>query len=65
MRIKIQTTALLLLVLLLSKVGVSAKDEKNEPFSFFREHTGLNDDQIQAISHGKGFAKILVGDTKC
>jgi hypothetical protein len=59
MRMKIQITAMLLLVLLLSKVGMGAKDEKDEPFNFFREYVGLNDNQIQAISHGKAFAKIL------
>jgi hypothetical protein len=59
MRMRIQFTAALLLVLLLSKVGMGAKDEKDEPYNFFREYVGLNDDQIQAISHGKAFAKIL------
>jgi hypothetical protein len=52
-------TAALLLVLLFSKVGMGAKDEKDEPHNFFHEYVGLNDDQIQAISHGKAFAKIL------
>jgi hypothetical protein len=59
MRIRIQFTAALLLVLLFSKIGMGAKDEKDEPYNFFREYVGLNDDQIQAISHGKAFAKIL------
>lgn len=59
MRMRIQFTAALLLVLLLSKLGMGAKDEKDEPYSFFREYVGLNDDQIQTIRHGKAFAKIL------
>jgi len=44
---------------------MGAKDEKDEPYNFFREYVGLNDDQIQTSSQEKAFAKILVGDTKC
>jgi hypothetical protein len=36
-----------------------AADQSDEPFKFFREYVGLNEDQISAIRNGKAVAKII------
>jgi len=60
MRLRIQSVATLLLILFLCKVGMSAKeDNKSEPYNYFHEDVGLNDEQIQSISNGKALAKIV------
>jgi len=43
--------------------GQTAQGQNAEPFKFFREYVGLNDDQIAAIRNGKALAKILESRT--
>jgi hypothetical protein len=43
--------------------GPAARCQAAEPFKFFREYVGLNDDQIAAIRNGKAHAKILESRT--
>jgi hypothetical protein len=59
MRTRIQFAITLLLPLLLSSVGLGALDQGGGLDKFFREYVGLEDDQIQAIRHGRALAKIL------
>ncbi len=60
MRLRIQFTAALLFIFLVCKAGMGAGDaSSSEPFNFFREYAGLNDEQIQSISNGKALAKIV------
>ena len=60
MRLKIQFAATLLLIFVLCKLGMGANDDgKSEPSNFFRTYVGLNVEQIQSISNGKAFAKII------
>jgi len=60
MRPRIQFAAALLSIFLLCKVGMGSNDDsKSEPYNFFREYVGLNAEQIQSISNGKAFAKII------
>src|SRR3984885_13604779 len=60
MRRRIQFAATLLFIFFLCKVGMGAKDgDRSEPYNYFREYVGLNDEQIQSISGGKALAKIL------
>jgi hypothetical protein len=65
MRLRIQFAAtLLFLSFFLCKVGTDAKaDDKSEPYNYFREYVGLNDQQIQSIGNGKAFAKVLDADS--
>jgi hypothetical protein len=56
---RIQSTITLLLPLLFGSVGLCAPDQGVEPDEFFRQYVGLDDDQIQAIRHGKALAKVL------
>jgi len=37
--------------------------QNTEPFKFFREYIGLNDEQIAAIRSGKALAKIVESPT--
>ena len=61
---KIQFAATLLFISCLCKVGMAAKaDDKSEPYNYFREYVGLNDQQIQSIGNGKAFAKVLDADS--
>lgn len=46
------------LLLLLGSVCLRGSDSP-EPYGFFRQYIGLNDDQIAAIRSGKTLAKIL------
>jgi hypothetical protein len=46
-------------LLLLISAGADAVQQNPEPYKFFREYVGLNDDQIQAIGNGKAIAKVL------
>ncbi len=39
--------------------ALGAGQTAQEPYIFFREHIGLNDDQIAMITRGKAFAKVL------
>jgi hypothetical protein len=41
----------------------AARGQEGEPFKFFREYVGLNDDQINEIRSGKAVAKILESRT--
>ena len=59
MRLRIQSAVTLLFVFLSCKVGIGAKDHRSEPYNYFREYVGLNDEQIQSISNGKALAKVL------
>jgi hypothetical protein len=60
MRLRIQFAATLLIIFLLCKVGMGAKDDnKSEPYNYFRDYVGLNAEQIQSISNGKALAKVL------
>jgi hypothetical protein len=43
----------------LSGAGLVASDQGVQPYKFFREYVGLNDDQITGIRRGKAIAKIL------
>jgi hypothetical protein len=44
--------------------GFAAKAQNTEPFKFFREYIGLDDEQISAIRNGKAIAKILDSPTE-
>jgi hypothetical protein len=46
-------------VLLLLFNGVIAAQTSDEPYKFFREFAGLNEDQIAAIRSGKATAKVV------
>ena|ERR1700678_935761 len=60
MRLKIQIATTLLFVFFLCKVGTDAKENsKPEPYNYFHQYVGLNDEQIQSISNGKALAKVL------
>jgi hypothetical protein len=64
MLITVRFRGVLLSALLLSFVRLpvsSAQD--SEPFKFFREYVGLNQDQIAAIRNGKAIAKIIDSHT--
>ncbi len=39
--------------------GPVARSQNAEPFKFFREYVGLNQDQIAAVRSGKAIAKVL------
>jgi hypothetical protein len=43
--------------------GAATQAQNAEPFKFFREYVGLNDDQIAAIANGKAIAKIVESRT--
>ena len=43
--------------------GQTAQGQNAEPFKFFREYVGLNDEQIAAIRSGKALAKIVESRT--
>ncbi len=49
------TTAVVLLLF----TGVIAAETPDEPYKFFREFAGLNEDQIAAIRSGKAIAKVV------
>jgi hypothetical protein len=55
--------AAILVILLLGTVARPAHGQDEEPFKFFREYVGLNDDQIAAIRGGKAVAKIIESRT--
>jgi hypothetical protein len=59
MRTRVEFALAFVSLLLLSGVGLGASDQGVEPYKFFREYVGLNDDQIAAIRHGKAIAKVL------
>ena len=60
MRITIRQTILATLLLLLFWAIVPfARGQSAEPFKFFREYVGLNEEQISAIRKGKAIAKVL------
>jgi hypothetical protein len=64
MKPKIQFAVTLLFILFLCRVGMAANDDAgSEPYNYFREYVGLNADQIQSISNGKAFAKVLDADS--
>ena len=43
--------------------GVIKADSSDEPYKFFREFAGLNEDQISAIRSGKAVAKVIESPT--
>src|ERR1043166_1791366 len=50
--------------LLLSCIGsIIAMDTAREPYKFFREFIGLNENQIAAIRSGKAVAKVVESRT--
>lgn len=53
----------LLAGILLLMGGPVVKGQNAEPFKFFREYIGLDDEQISAIRNGKAIAKILDSPT--
>src|ERR1700689_5211206 len=60
MKLRIHAAILLSLMLLPPFAAGSDQDTGAvEPFKFFREYVGLNDDQIAAIRGGKAIARIL------
>jgi hypothetical protein len=60
MRLKIRIATTLLVIFFSCKVGIDAKDNSRpEPYNYFHEYVGLNDEQIQSISNGKALAKVL------
>jgi hypothetical protein len=44
--------------------GFAARGQNAEPFKFFREYIGLDNEQIKAIRNGKALAKILDSATE-
>lgn len=58
-----QVIAIFLLFLLLSTTKTVGSDLGVEPYKFFREYVGLNDQQIETIRDGKALAKILESRT--
>lgn len=66
MRTKTKFSATLPLLLLLSGASgasFAATDQAAEPYRFFREYVGLNEDQIQTIRRGKALAKVMESRT--
>jgi len=59
MQTRIQFANTVLLLLLISGAGLPAIGQEAEPYKFFREYVGLNDDQIAAIRRGKAMAKVM------
>jgi hypothetical protein len=55
--------ATVLLAGILSANALAAIAQDGEPFKFFREYVGLNDEQINNIRSGKAVAKILDSPT--
>ena len=49
--------------LLVLSAGATTQAQNAEPFKFFREYVGLNDEQITAIRNGKAIAKIVESRT--
>ena len=43
--------------------GAFAREQSTEPFKFFREYVGLNEEQISGIGNGKAIAKVLESRT--
>jgi hypothetical protein len=56
-------TVTVLLAGILSASALAASVQDAEPFKFFREYVGLNDEQIKNIRSGKAVAKILDSPT--
>src|ERR1700757_3025429 len=56
-------TGAVLLAGILSATAFAASGQDAEPFKFFREYVGLNDEQIKNIRSGKAVAKILDSPT--
>ena len=46
-------------VVLLTTRGPAAMSQDAEPFKFFRQYVGLQEDQVAAVRSGKAIAKIL------
>jgi hypothetical protein len=59
MQTRIQFANTVLLLLLISGAGLPAIGQEAEPYKFFREYVGLNDEQIAAIDRGKAIAKVM------
>lgn len=52
-----------LAVVLLLMVPATEADSPDEPYKFFREFAGLNEEQVAAIRSGKAFAKVVKSPT--
>src|SRR5215472_858571 len=63
MNAKIHPTFALPVLLLLWVGSITAVDTAHEPYKFFREFIGLNEDQIAAIRSGKAVAKVIESPT--
>jgi hypothetical protein len=64
MRIGIRFRRLFPVLFLLCCVHLPASNAQNiEPFKFFRDYVGLQEDQIAAIRSGKAFAKVVESRT--
>jgi hypothetical protein len=50
-------------VLLLLFIAVVEAATSNEPYKFFREFIGLNDEQIAAIRSGRAVARVIESPT--
>jgi hypothetical protein len=59
MQSRIQFANTVLLFLLISGAGLPAIGQEAEPYKFFREYVGLNDEQIAVIHRGKAIAKVM------
>jgi len=60
----IRFSRVLLFALFLPLLQLTASHAQNsEPFTFFRDYVGLNNDQIAAIQNGKAIAKVLESRT--
>jgi len=64
MLIGIRFSNVILFVVLLWLVRLPASHAQNgEPFTFFRNYIGLNEDQIKAIRNGRAVAKVMESRT--
>jgi hypothetical protein len=64
MLVRIRLPRLFPALLLLILVRLPVSDAQNvEPFKFFRDYAGLNEDQIAAIRNGKAVAKVVESRT--
>ena len=60
---KMRLAALTIAVVLELSSGPVAKSQNDEPYKFFHEYIGLNDEQIASIRNGKALAKVIESRT--
>jgi hypothetical protein len=63
MKLKLNFTVLLLMLLVVLAAPSQGIDDTPEPHRFFREYVGLNDQQVATIRSGKAFARVLESRT--